>query len=89
MLFFEGMSVEPGHPFVEAVVNAADSVGIDSEPVGFNAASDARYLRRLDIPTVLFGPGNIEDDVHTVDESINVDNLISRPKRTKTSSTER
>jgi acetylornithine deacetylase/succinyl-diaminopimelate desuccinylase-like protein len=48
---------------------------IDADCTGLNAVSDARFLTQAGIPTILFGPGSIEDDAHTVDESITIDEL--------------
>ncbi len=63
---------------VTAVKDAAREVGLSGETVGFNAGTDARYLvHDAGVPTVLFGPGDIEQDAHTVDESITVDDLVS------------
>lgn len=62
---------------VKTLLNAAADEGLSCDPTGFNAGSDARFLiHDADIPTVLFGPGSIEDDAHTVDESIHIDDLI-------------
>lgn len=63
---------------VTAVRAAVREEGISDELVGFNAGTDARYLiHDADIPTVLFGPGHIERDAHTVNESISVDDLVA------------
>jgi acetylornithine deacetylase/succinyl-diaminopimelate desuccinylase-like protein len=69
--------VDSDHPLVERTVAAAADAGIETGPVGFNAGSDARYLVPRGIPTVLFGPGSIEDDAHTIDESVRVDDLVA------------
>lgn len=65
------------HPIVETVAAAAREAGYGGEHVGFNAGTDARFLvHDADIPTVLFGPGDIENDAHTVEESIQVADLV-------------
>ena len=70
-------AIDADEPVVEAVIDAAAAVGRDCEPVGFNAGSDARFLvGDAGIPTVHFGPGTIEDDAHTVGESVAVDDLV-------------
>jgi acetylornithine deacetylase/succinyl-diaminopimelate desuccinylase-like protein len=44
---------------------------------GLNAITDARFLRLdADVPTVVYGPGSIEDDAHTIDESVNRGGLL-------------
>jgi acetylornithine deacetylase/succinyl-diaminopimelate desuccinylase-like protein len=72
-----GVGIDPDEPAVGAVGDAARDVGLAGEPVGFNAGTDSRFLIPEGIPTVLFGPGTIEDDAHTVDESVAVDDLVT------------
>lgn len=70
--------ISPDEPIVKAVIAAANKEGRNCEPTGFNAGSDARFLiADADIPTVLFGPGSIEEDAHTVNESIRTEDLIA------------
>ena len=65
-------------PVVDAVQRAAQEVGCPGEYIGFNAGTDARYLvHDANIPTAIFGPGHIERDAHTVNESIRVDDLVA------------
>ncbi|WP_436348540.1 M20 family metallopeptidase [Natronorubrum sp. FCH18a] len=74
-----GRAVEspPDSAVVTAVREAARAEGFPADLIGFNAGTDARYLvHDANIPTVLFGPGHIEDDAHTVDESIDVNDLV-------------
>jgi succinyl-diaminopimelate desuccinylase len=74
----QGASVDAGHDVVRQLVAAGNDVGLEPEVVGFNAATDARFLiRNASVPTVLFGPGSIADDAHTVDESIDETDLLS------------
>lgn len=69
--------IDADEPVVGAVIDAAADVGRECKPVGFNAGSDARFLvGDAGIPTVLFGPGTIEGDAHTVGESVAVDDLV-------------
>lgn len=78
LVFARGTEIDPEHEFVNIAVDAAATAGIESETVGFNAATDARFLiHDGSVPTVLFGPGSIEEDAHTVDESVCVDDLVS------------
>jgi len=64
-------------PIVDTVAAAARDAGFKGEQVGLNAGTDARFLvHTADIPTVLFGPGDVENDAHTVDESIRIDDLV-------------
>jgi len=59
-------------------VAAANDVGYACESTGFNASTDARhFIHDADVPTILFGPGSIENDAHMVDESVAVDILVA------------
>lgn len=64
-------------PVVDALEAALDRVGLEAEHTGFNAGTDAGYLEAAGIPTVLFGPGSIEGEAHTVDESMAVEELVA------------
>lgn len=76
-VFARAAAVDPSHSAVNNLVKAAADVGVSSERTGFNAATDARFfIHDASIPTVLFGPGSIERDAHTVDESVRIDDLI-------------
>ena len=77
-VFARGGEVDDNHPLVKAVVDAAEAAGVNARPTGFNAATDARFLiNDANIPTVHFGPGSIEDDAHTVDESVTAGDLTA------------
>lgn len=77
-VFARAGETDPDHPVVTSVIDAAHENGIDAALVGFDAATDARFLiHDAEIPTVHFGPGSITDDAHTVDESVAVDELIT------------
>lgn len=70
-VFARGVELDSDHELVTELRASAADVDVDASAVGFNAATDARFLvHEADVPTVLFGPGSIEDDAHTVDESI-------------------
>jgi succinyl-diaminopimelate desuccinylase len=73
--FSPGSEVDPDAEIVQATLAAAREAGIDADCTGLNAVSDARFLTQAGIPTILFGPGSVEDDAHTVDESITIDEL--------------
>jgi acetylornithine deacetylase/succinyl-diaminopimelate desuccinylase family protein len=77
-VFARAGETEPDHPIVTTVIDAAHENGINAALVGFNAATDARFLiHDAKIPTVHFGPGSITEDAHTVDESIAVSDLTA------------
>ena len=75
--FSAGAAVGEDAPIVTAVQQAALQVGIDAAPTGIHAVTDARALAAAGIPTVLFGPGSIHGDAHTVNESLRVDALVN------------
>jgi succinyl-diaminopimelate desuccinylase len=75
--FSPGSAVPRNADIVQATLAAANEVGIDTTLTGLNAVSDARFLTQAGIPTLLFGPGSVEDDAHTIDESITLDALIA------------
>lgn len=77
-VFARAAEIASDHNLVREVQAAADAAGLHARAVGFNAATDARFLvHDAGIPTVLFGPGSIERDAHTVDESVLIDELVS------------
>ena len=74
--FYPAVETNRDHPVVNVVRAAARNAGLQSEIAGFPAGSDARFLvPDGNIPTVLFGPGSIAQDAHTVDESIAAQDL--------------
>jgi acetylornithine deacetylase/succinyl-diaminopimelate desuccinylase family protein len=76
-VFARAAETDADHPVVATMLDAARE-RVDANLVGFNAATDARFLvHDAGIPTVHFGPGSITDDAHTVDESVAVDDLVA------------
>ncbi|SEW14102.1 M20 family metallopeptidase [Halobacterium jilantaiense] len=67
---FEPSEVDPDEPVVRSVVDALREHGVgDPEPRGVTYGTDARHYVDAGIPTVLFGPGSIEQ-AHFPDETI-------------------
>lgn len=54
---------------------------IKEEPLGIiqYAASDSRFFRRYGIPSVQYGPGEVES-IHGVDERVSIENIIECTK---------
>ncbi len=77
IVFARAVQVDLDEEIVEAARSAVREHGLEDTPVGLNASTDARFLTPRGIPTVLFGPGSIEEDAHTVDESIRVEDLVA------------
>ncbi len=65
-----------GHPFGATVRDAVVAAG-GKEPLSVGApyGSDLRQYAAAGIPTVQYGPGNIED-AHAVDESVPIDEVV-------------
>lgn len=77
-VFARAGETAPEDPSVRAAIEAVRSVGAPGDVVGFNAATDARFLiHDAELPTVHFGPGSLSDDAHTVDESVAVEDLLT------------
>jgi len=68
--FTRGAEIDPDEPVVNAIREGARDLGYDPQPFGGNYGADTPHLIHTGgIPTVLFGPGSI-DDAHSIDESI-------------------
>ncbi|MCG3754876.1 M20 family metallopeptidase [Amycolatopsis sp. Poz14] len=73
LAFAEGSELDPQHPFVTEVREAAD----DAPVRGLKLGTDARFLRnQLGIPTVVYGPGSMTV-AHTADEYVPVAELTA------------
>ena len=67
---FEPAEVAVDEPIVEAVRAGLVDAGLpDPEPTGATYGADSRHYVAAGVPTVLFGPGNVEE-AHYPDESI-------------------
>lgn len=64
------------HPLVSAVHGAVQDVGGPAGIGGWSAACDGGFIAQdLGVPTVVFGPGGLNDQAHQVDESVGVGEL--------------
>ena len=61
---------------VRAMVQANKALGLGAELAGFSAMSDGRYFTARGIPTIVYGPGNVEI-AHIADEWVGVDEVVS------------
>jgi acetylornithine deacetylase len=67
---FEPSEVDPAEPIVQAVQTAMTRNDLqDTDPQGVTYGADARHYVEAGIPTVIFGPGSIEQ-AHFPDETI-------------------
>lgn len=77
-VFARAGETDADHPLVSTVIGTAQEEGVPADLVGFDAATDARFLiHDANLPTVHFGPGSITEDAHTVDESVSVASLAT------------
>lgn len=78
VVFARAAETDPDHPVVQTVLEAVQARDPDAAVVGFNAATDARFLvHDAEIPTIHVGPGNLTEDAHTVDESVAISDLVA------------
>jgi acetylornithine deacetylase len=68
---FEPAVVDADEPIVDALQRAMADVGLDTTPRGATYGADSRHYVAAGIPTVLFGPGSI-DQAHFPDETVAV-----------------
>jgi acetylornithine deacetylase/succinyl-diaminopimelate desuccinylase family protein len=73
------MEIAADHPLVDALTAAARAAGApERPPAGWTAACDGGVLQRgSEIPTVVYGPGDIARDAHRPDESVPVDEVVT------------
>lgn len=69
MLVDEAWRVDPESSIVRVAGNVMSNLGLDAEPIGVPFGSDASKLGRKGIPTIIFGPGSI-DQAHSAIEYI-------------------
>lgn len=75
--FKPAAGIDSTAPIVSAIEEALETAHCEKRHTGFNAGTDAGYLSSEGIPTVLFGPGSIENEAHTVEESVSVEELVT------------
>jgi acetylornithine deacetylase len=67
---FEASEIAPDEPVVEALAGAMGEHGLDgTDPLGVTYGADARHYIDAGVPTVLFGPGSIEQ-AHFPNETV-------------------
>ncbi len=74
---FEPAEIDAEEPIVRAVQSAMEAAGLDDTAVrGATYGADSRHYVHAGIPTVLFGPGQIQQ-AHFPDESIDWDDVLA------------
>jgi acetylornithine deacetylase len=74
LLVDEALNTPPNATVVTVAQAVSQSLGLNPEVCGVPFGSDASKLSRAGIPTVLFGPGSI-DQAHSVDEFVELDQV--------------
>lgn len=74
LLVDEALNTPPDTAIVTVAQAVSRSLGLDPEVCGVPFGSDASKLSRAGIPTILFGPGSI-DQAHSVDEFVELDQV--------------
>ena len=75
MLVDEAWMVDPSSAIVKVACNVLSELGLDIEPIGVPFGSDASKLGRIGIPTIIFGPGSI-DQAHAAVEYIELKQVV-------------
>ncbi|MFI7493884.1 M20 family metallopeptidase [Kocuria sp. M4R2S49] len=72
-----GFRTDLDHPLVTTVHGAVAELGGPASVGGWTAACDGGFIARdHGVPTVVMGPGGLNDQAHQVDESVGVDELV-------------
>lgn len=75
-LILPPLNTEPMHPLVIAMASARRRVlEVDDGVIGMPYGSNASWLSAAGVPTIVFGPGNI-DQAHTDDEWVELDEVV-------------
>ena len=75
MLVDEAWMVDPTCSIVGVARNVLQALGLNDEPIGVPFGSDASKLGRSGIPTIIFGPGSI-DQAHAAVEYIELNQVV-------------
>ncbi|QCU78973.1 M20 family peptidase [Citricoccus sp. SGAir0253] len=72
-----GFRTAPDHPLVRTMHDAVAALGGPASVGGWTAACDGGFIARdHGVPTVVMGPGGLNDQAHQVDESVGVEELV-------------
>ena len=73
-----GFSTPPDHPLVRAATGAMRDAGTDPRVTGWTAACDGGFIARgFGVPTIVMGPGGLNDQAHQADESVGLSELAT------------
>lgn len=74
MLSDEAMETAADSPATQSASRVLEAMGLDAEPVGVPFGCDCTKLSRAGIPSLIFGPGSI-DQAHTAAEFVSIDHV--------------
>lgn len=75
MLVDTAWMVDPSSAIVKVACHVLSESGLDDAPIGVPFGSDASKLGRAGIPTIIFGPGSI-DQAHGAIEYIELKQVV-------------
>jgi formylaminopyrimidine deformylase len=77
---FPSLEISPDHPGTRCLANSYEKLLTQKPTVGMSTTvTDAGWLGRAGIPTVIFGPGKLED-AHAVNEKVEIGQLVDFTK---------
>ncbi|MGF6950574.1 acetylornithine deacetylase/succinyl-diaminopimelate desuccinylase family protein [Neobacillus sp. B4I6] len=77
---FPSLEIDSDHPGTKVLANSYEKLLTDKPTVGMSTTvTDAGWLGRAGIPTVIFGPGKLED-AHSVNEKVEIQQLLDFTK---------
>ena len=77
---FPSLEIDSEHPGTKLLANSFEKLLSAKPTVGMSTTvTDAGWLGRAGIPTVIFGPGKLED-AHAVNEKVEVSQLLDFTK---------
>lgn len=77
---FPSLEINPHHPGLKALTNSFEKMLPQKPFIGMSTTvTDAGWLGRAGIPTVIFGPGKLED-AHAVNEKVDIGQLLDFTK---------
>jgi acetylornithine deacetylase/succinyl-diaminopimelate desuccinylase family protein len=77
---FPSLEIDPNHPGTKALANSFEKLLSENPTISMSTTvTDAGWLGRAGIPTVIFGPGKLED-AHAVNEKVEIQQLLDFTK---------
>jgi acetylornithine deacetylase/succinyl-diaminopimelate desuccinylase family protein len=77
---FPSLEIDPDHAGTRSLANSYQNIFGKSPAIGMSTTvTDAGWLGRAGIPTVIFGPGKLED-AHAINEKLDIQQLVDFTK---------